>query len=598
MFCKFTLFSRNNGSWLQKKEKSIQNMKNTIIFAKERNLKLLKKMRHLLLAISMMLAPMAMHADGFESAADAVKNMGVGWNLGNTLDSWSNNTYTSWQDQEKCWGQPITTPELITMMKNAGFNAIRVPVTWFKWMDTNGTVADQWMNRVHEVVDYVIENGMYCILNVHHDTGAGDQAWLIADETVYQNTKQRFENLWQQIAEEFKDYDEHLLFEAYNEMLDIKKSWCFASFAASGQYDASIAQSAYNAINNYAQSFVNVVRATGGNNTYRNLIINTYAAACGSGNWNTHLTDPLSKLNMPTDVVSGHIAFEVHTYPNIQNLSNAKSEMNDMVNKLNTYLVSKGAPVIIGEWGTSNVDAGEGKTDYDIRRTAMLNFVDFFVKKMKSNNIATFYWMGLSDGWARSLPAFNQPDLAETIAKAYHGEDFQGVYPSMEEQQFDYQVVYTGDWQELNLYSGSAITLSNYTGIKVVMADETALDKLQVKIYSSNEAYKPLTGIETLVSFDSSMGTTTQRITLQTIAGACTATLREATLIKKDGTEVELTPSVFWGCSVTPVPRTTGIFTPFITEANDGNIYNLSGQRVQTLSKGIHIKNGKKFVVK
>ena len=575
-------------------------MKNTIIFAKERNLKLLKKMRHLLLAISMMLAPMAMHADGFESAADAVKNMGVGWNLGNTLDSWSNNTYTSWQDQEKCWGQPITTPELITMMKNAGFNAIRVPVTWFKWMDTNGTVADQWMNRVHEVVDYVIENGMYCILNVHHDTGAGDQAWLIADETVYQNTKQRFENLWQQIAEEFKDYDEHLLFEAYNEMLDIKKSWCFASFAASGQYDASIAQSAYNAINNYAQSFVNVVRATGGNNTYRNLIINTYAAACGSGNWNTHLTDPLSKLNMPTDVVSGHIAFEVHTYPNIQNLSNAKSEMNDMVNKLNTYLVSKGAPVIIGEWGTSNVDAGEGKTDYDIRRTAMLNFVDFFVKKMKSNNIATFYWMGLSDGWARSLPAFNQPDLAETIAKAYHGEDFQGVYPSIEEQQFDYQVVYTVAWQELNLYSGSTITLSNYTGIKVVMADKTALDKLQVKIYSSNEACKPLTGIETLVSFDSSMGSTTQRITLQVkeIDEACTATLREAILIKKDGTEVELTPSVFWGCSVTPVPRTTGIFTPFITEANDGNIYNLSGQRVQTLSKGIYIKNGKKFVVK
>ena len=303
-------------------------------------------------------------------------------------------------------------------------------------------------------------------------------------------------------------------------------------------------------------------------------------------------------LNKPTDVVSGHIAFEVHAYPNIQNLSNAKSEVNDIVNKANTYLVSKGGPVIIGEWGTSNVDAGEGKTDYDIRRTSMLNFCDYFVKKMKDNNIATFYWMGLSDGWARSIPAFNQPDLVETIAKAYHGEDFEGVYPNIDDVQFDYEIVYNGDWQELNLYSGSAITLSNYTGIKVVMADETALDKLQVKIYSSNEAYKPLTGIETLVTFDASMGTTTQRITLQTIAGACTATLREATLIKKDGTEVDLTPSVFWGCSVTPVPRTTGIFTPFITEANDGNIYNLSGQRVQTLSKGIYIKNGKKFVVK
>lgn len=555
------------------------------------------KMKYLFIAISMMLSPLAVHADGFESATDAVKNMGVGWNLGNTLDSWTTNTYSSWEDQEKCWGQPITTPELITMMKNAGFNAIRVPVTWFKWMDGNGMVAEQWMNRVHEVVDYVINNGMYCILNVHHDTGSGDQAWLIADETVYQNTKQRYETLWHQIAEEFKDYDQHLLFEGYNEMLDIKKSWCFASYAAAGQYDAAIAQSAYNAINSYAQSFVNAVRATGGNNTYRNLIINTYAAANGAGNWNSHLTEPLSKLNMPTDVMSGHIAFEVHAYPNIQNLSNAKSEVNDIVNKVKTYLVSKGGPVILGEWGTSNVDAGEGKTDYDIRRTTMLNFCDYLVKTMKANNIATFYWMGLSDGWARSIPAFNQPDLAETITKAYHGEDFQGVYPNVNDVQFDYEVVYNGDWQELNLYSGSVIRLADYTGIKVVMADDTAIDKLQVKIYNS-EVCKPLTGIETLVEFDSSMGTTTQRITLQTIVGACTATLREAKLIKKDGTEVELTPTVFWGCSVNPVPRTTGINTPFITEAEDGAIYNLAGQRIQTLSKGIYIKNGKKFVVR
>ena len=335
-----------------------------------------------------------------------------------------------------------------------------------------------------------------------------------------------------------------------------------------------------------------------GNNTYRNLIINTYAAANGAGNWNSHLTEPLSKLNMPTDVMSGHIAFEVHAYPNIQNLSNAKSEVNDIVNKVKTYLVSKGGPVILGEWGTSNVDAGEGKTDYDIRRTTMLNFCDYLVKTMKANNIATFYWMGLSDGWARSIPAFNQPDLAETITKAYHGEDFQGVYPDVNDVQFDYEVVYNGDWQELNLYSGSSIRLADYTGIKVVMADDTAIDKLQVKIYSSPEGYKPLTGIETLVEFDSSMGATTQRITLQTIVGACTATLREAALIKKDGTEVELTPTVFWGCSVNPVPRTTGIYTPFITQAEDGAIYNLAGQRVQTLSKGIYIKNGKKFVVR
>lgn len=140
------------------------------------------------------------------------------------------------------------------------------------------------MKRVHEVVDYVISQGMYCILNVHHDTGAASTAWLIADEAEYAKQKERFEAVWQQIAEEFKDYDHHLLFEGYNEMLDIKRSWCFASFAASGQYNASIAKSAYNAINSYAQSFVNAVRATGDNNRQRNLVVCTYGVCDGNGN--------------------------------------------------------------------------------------------------------------------------------------------------------------------------------------------------------------------------------------------------------------------------------------------------------------------------
>ena len=88
----------------------------------------------------------------------------------------------------------------------------------------------------------------------------------------------------------------------------------------------------------------------------------------------------------------------------------------------------KGAPVIVGEWGTSNVDNG---SDYIDRRKSMIDFCDYFVKKCKENGIATFYWMGLSDGNSRSQLVFNQPDLAETITKAWHGDDFQGEYPAM-----------------------------------------------------------------------------------------------------------------------------------------------------------------------
>ena len=382
------------------------------------------------------------HAEIKESAKDAVKNMGVGWNLGNTLDASkskegakpSDASYWGTQgvESETYWGQAITKPELMTMMKNAGFDAIRVPITWYNHMDKDGKVDAAWMKRVHEIVDYVIDNGLYCIINVHHDTGADSNtysSWIKADEENYKTNKARFEGLWTQIANEFKDYDEHLLFAGYNEMLDIKSSWCFASFAATGQYDAAIAESAYKGINNYAQSFVNTVRATGGNNKTRNLIVPTYAAACGEGNWNKHLSDPLSQMNLPKDETSGHIIFEVHTYPNISsgNITSIKSNVDQIIKTINDNLVSKGAPVIFGEWGTSNVDASV--TDYDARKSLMFQFVDYFVQQTKANGMGTFYWMGLTDGMYRSMPAFNQPDLAERIAKAYHGSDFKGEYP-------------------------------------------------------------------------------------------------------------------------------------------------------------------------
>ena len=94
----------------------------------------------------------------FESATNAVKNMGVGWNMGNTLDA--NNGSLQGLDSETYWGQPVTRPELMKMMKDAGFGAIRVPVTWFNHMDSSNKVDEAWMRRVHEVVDYVIDQGL------------------------------------------------------------------------------------------------------------------------------------------------------------------------------------------------------------------------------------------------------------------------------------------------------------------------------------------------------------------------------------------------------------------------------------------------------
>ena len=407
-------------------------------------------MKHYLLLSLFAASALTLQAQITETATEAVKNMGVGWNLGNTLDanaaSGTNIDLASYWGQQDLnseiyWGQHKTKPELMTMMKNAGFGAIRVPVTWFNHMDKDGNVDKAWMKRVHEVVDYVIDNNMYCILNVHHDTGAGSDSqkhWIQADEQVYEKVKDKYEKLWKQIAEEFKDYGKELLFEGYNEMLDPLNSWCFASYAASGGYNATVATSAYNAINKYAQSFVNTVRATGGNNESRNLIVNTYSAANGSGTWNSHLTDPLTKLNLPQDKTKGHIIFEVHAYPAITNENGTpktstvvKKEIDDMIKTLNDKLVSKGAPVIIGEWESSNVDKS-GETDYDLHKTEFFQFVDYFVQQTKAAGMGTFSWSNLTDGLYRTQPAFYQADLAERIAKAYHGSSFVGEYPEME----------------------------------------------------------------------------------------------------------------------------------------------------------------------
>ena len=564
-------------------------------------------------------------AQEFETATEAVKNMGVGWNLGNTLEANSQTYYDVTKDNywgqqglesETCWGQSKAKPELIKMMKDAGFGAIRVPVTWYNHMDKDGKVNAEWMKRVHEVVDYVINQGLYCIVNVHHDTGADSdsfKSWIKADEANFSQNQSRYENLWLQIAEEFKDYDEHLLFESYNEMLDKLSSWCFASFASTNKYDAAVAKSAYNAINSYAQSFVTTVRNTGGNNATRNLVVNTYGACNGYDTWNTHLKDPLTNLTIP-EGETNHIAVQIHAYPSIEKgINGYKSLVDDMYSALNTNFVSKGIPVIIGEWGTSNVDKGVGKTDYDVRKDAMFEFVDYWVKSAKDLGIATFYWMGLSDGAYREIPAFNQADLAERIVKAYHGDSFNGDYPTAT---IEHIVKYTSDWAEAFLYgdwSDNTIKVSDYKSINVEL-DKAYGDKLQIKVYGdkngkdkdgnvqykTQEAKVSSSSSTTTVTFNAStLGTNIYRITLQTLGGKQSVRVKSVKLIKTDGTEMAGNVAVGWGCEVTgeAIKSTSGICTINTVNTND-RIYNLQGQQIAKPQRGIYIQNGKKYLAK
>ena len=554
------------------------------------------------------------HAEAadFETAKEAVRNMGVGWNLGNTLDA--NDATKSWKsavEHETCWGQPVTKPELIKMMKEAGFGAIRVPVTWYQEIDADGKINEAWMNRVKEVVDYVIGEGLYCIINVHHDTGADGgtfKSWIKADEANYTQNKAKFEYIWKQIAQTFASYDQHLLFEAYNEMLDANSCWCYPTFyEGQKNYDANYAKKSLETINNYAKSFVNAVRYTGGNNMKRNLIVNTYAASPG-GNWG-HANDVVDQFKLPTGE-SDHIIVEVHNYPNISSgFSLAQSNIDWIFSNINTKIIKKlNVPVIIGEWGSSNVDKGAGKTDYDVQREEFLKFADYWVKKAKTLNIATFYWMGLSDGAYRSIPVFNQADLAETIVKAYHGSSFEGKFPTSSTASVEYVVTYASEWSELFLYgdwNDNGIKVSAYKGVKVEM-DKAYGDKLQVKIYGdkSGSDYKTqevklsATSATTTVDFDASkLGTNVYRITLQTMVGAQEARIRSAKLIKADGSEVDGSITVAWGCDVRSEALSSGIRSVEAVKT-DVAVYDLQGRRIQTPQKGIYIQNGKKYMVK
>ena len=562
-------------------------------------------------------------AADFETASEAVKNMGLGWNMGNTLEAnnqsvtdVTNPAYWGQQglDSESCWGQSVTKPELLKMMKDAGFGAIRVPVTWYNHMDVTGKVDAAWMARVHEVVDYVINQGLYCIINVHHDTGADSQdgkfkSWLKADEANYAQNKDRYENLWRQIAEEFKDYGQLLLFESYNEMLDKLNSWCFASFASSGKYDASVAASAYQAINSYAQSFVSTVRATGGNNVQRNLIVNTYGSCSGGGDWNQHLKDPLKEMKYPDDPAGkGRIIFQVHSYPSLVNTDSKGNitgnrdfgsitrEIDDMIKAWNEHLVSKGAPVILGEWGTSNVD--KDVTDYDARRELMFQFCEYLVQKCKASDIGTFYWMGLTDGIARFFPAFSQPDLAKTILQAYHGSSFNPVLPESKDYSISCTVDFTKQWGELYLYNGSSFKSSDNSNITLELENAPASGLFQWKVYCSkysNGFTRDITDATSTLAFTAQMGTIT-RITLQCKGNSGQVRVKRVILKKKNSDdEVLLTPSVAWNCNMSDITVITGINSVKQNVPADGRIYDLLGRRLnQQPKKGIYIMNGKK----
>lgn len=298
-------------------------------------------------------------------ALDFVKNIKIGWNLGNTLDctgSWINGDLA----HETAWGNPKTTEEMIKAVKKAGFNAIRIPTSWGEHLDSKNNISKEWLDRVQTVVDYAYKNDMYVILNTHHE------GWWFVPSKDSKEISDRFTKIWEQIAERFKDYDEHLIFEGLNEPRTEGSAKEWAGGTAEERQ----------VLNKYNKLFVDIVRKSGGNNKDRYLMIPTYAASC--------CTPAMDELEIPKD---GRIIVSVHAYlPNamaldenspVKTFTNAnKTEIDNLMKTINDKFLKKGVPVIIGEFGSVN-------KKNEAERTKL---ADYYVKAAEKYGIPCFWW--------------------------------------------------------------------------------------------------------------------------------------------------------------------------------------------------------------
>ncbi len=257
----------------------------------------------------------------------------AGWNLGNTLDATGEGL-----GSERSWGNPTTTPEMIQAIKDGGFNAVRIPTTWEKHMDENYNIHADWMARVKEIVDYAYERDMYIILNMHHEE------WHYPTYDNLETASVRLAACWKQIAEAFIGYDEHLIFEGMNE-----PRWKNTEWEWNGGNDEG-----RDVVNQLNKVFVDTVRATGGNNAHRFLMICPYAANCGES--------ALSALEIPDDpriIVSVHayipygfaLATSGGTTRWVSDRPGCTSDIDTLADVLNRLFISKGIAVIIGETG-------------------------------------------------------------------------------------------------------------------------------------------------------------------------------------------------------------------------------------------------------
>ena len=354
-----------------------------------------------MVAVSLMLAGnMSIKAEAATNSKDVssytaeqvTEDMKIGWNLGNSLDAMHKSLgYT--YNTETIWGNPVTTKENIDEIAKAGFGAVRVPVSWYNHIDSNGKIDEKWLARVGEVVNYALDNDLYVIINIHHDAGMGTEYnWIYADTDSYETDKENFTSLWTQIAAYFKDYDEHLLFEATNEIMNSDQNW-----------DWGVAWKDFRKVHDLDQEFINIVRNSGGRNTKRCLILSTWGASSDSCQ-----IEQLFYKSF-TDTVEDKLIMSVHNY------STSDSTIDKFMSSLASYSEKYDIPVIIDEFGTKA----------SVALSTREKSAQKYISTAKEAGIVCFWWDngGSYMIFNRKTNEFNYPTIVEVMMKALYGEE-------------------------------------------------------------------------------------------------------------------------------------------------------------------------------
>lgn len=319
------------------------------------------------------------------TATEVVKLMGNGINLGNTMEACDTalgpdkpvSTY------ETKWGQPVTTQAMITSMKEAGFDSIRIPVAWantMNWTEGNYSISEDYLKRVEEIVNYALNEDMYVVINDHWDSGWWGMFGQ-PDQATRDAAMEMYTSMWTQVANYFKDYSDYVIFESGNEEIGNRLNDTINGVAGTLTEDEC-----YEMANKINQTFVNIVRGTGGNNAYRFLLIAGYG---------TNIADTIdNRFVMPTDTVDSKLILSVHYYdPSgyciFESLSSwgTEEQFDDMNNELRklTMFTSQGYGVIIGEYSVFPLDASTLKD-------GALAYFENFLCNCDQYNICPMLW--------------------------------------------------------------------------------------------------------------------------------------------------------------------------------------------------------------